>query len=513
MPVEPFAKKDFQTIVGDLLGESAGDAGGRAGLRDANAGSVVRTLMEAFARELALCYEQLDIVWRAGYIETAEGQALDNVVALLGLERRRAGFLVGAVEFSRRQPAEEDIAIPAGTLVAGRGVPPAETTRAATLVKGDQIARVDVQSVAPSTDGKPVPPGALVLMPRPIAGIEAVTNTLALLQRQRAESDAELRARASNAVRRAHTGTKASLETAVRACGVAEVRVIDSADDPNAAPATVAVVIGDTDVDETTLQAVYAAVRDVRPAGIRVSVNKATAISVHIDAVLELTRSVPPEEQEMLREHIVASLKAYFNQLAVGEMLRVAKLGAVLTADDRVAAVEPAAKAGPKDPPLIDPWIGKEQVGASALLSNGDLLVAASQRVVLYTAEGYPKIAFNAPGVRIDLELVLPAADAARRDDVQREAGRLLAAFVTALRYEARQAGQQEPPKDTAIQYDGIWSAVAPVQPEAIRISVVHERDGRVARLVAAKQSDTLKIGELPRPGLVSVTLAPKPGA
>src|SRR3954463_10767416 len=119
MPADPFRKKDFHDIVDALLATAAAGEGGRTALTDVSAGSVVRTLMESFARELAVCYEQLDIVYRYAYLDTAAGVALDNVVALLGLERQRAGFLVGAVEFSRLLPAEADIAIPAGTLVAG----------------------------------------------------------------------------------------------------------------------------------------------------------------------------------------------------------------------------------------------------------------------------------------------------------------------------------------------------------------------------------------------------------
>jgi uncharacterized phage protein gp47/JayE len=505
MPAEPFAKKEFQAIVNDLLGASSGDSGGRAGLGDANAGSVIRTLMEAFGRELALCYEQLDVVWRAGYIETAEGQALDNVVALLGLERQRAGFLVGAVEFSRGQPAEADIAIPAGTLIAGRGVAPAETTRDATLVKGDRAVRVDVQSVQPSADGKPVPAGALVLMPRPIAGIEAVTNTLALVQRQKPETDAELRARARNTVRRAHTGTKASLETAVRTCGVANVRVIDSADDPTAPPATVSVVIGDIDVSDETLQAVYAAVRDVRPAGIRVTVNKATAISVRIDATLDLTRDVPPADQQAMRERLIADLKAYFGQLAVGEMLRIAKLRAVLTADDRVASAEATGAQ------LIEPWIGRVPVGASALLRSGDLQVEASQRVALYTEEGYPRIVLRVPGLRIDLELALPDTDVARRADVEQGAAAALARLADALRQELNQATRQQASGGAGalpdIGYDRVWAAVQPLRPTTLRITVVHERNGRVAVLTTTGQRDPIEAGDQPRAGVASVII------
>jgi hypothetical protein len=93
--------------------------GGRLALTDANEGSVVRTLAEAFARELAVCYEQLDSVYRNAYLDSASGPALDNVVALLGLERQRGGHLEGTATFSRGQPAPEDIHIPLGTLVAG----------------------------------------------------------------------------------------------------------------------------------------------------------------------------------------------------------------------------------------------------------------------------------------------------------------------------------------------------------------------------------------------------------
>jgi hypothetical protein len=65
----------------------------------------VRTLAEAFARELAVCYQQLRKVYQHGFLDTAEGVALDHVVALLGMNRQRAGHLEGLVTFRRPQPA------------------------------------------------------------------------------------------------------------------------------------------------------------------------------------------------------------------------------------------------------------------------------------------------------------------------------------------------------------------------------------------------------------------------
>ena len=54
MPADAFQKKGFDAIVADLLAQAAAGEGGRTALTDVSAGSVVRTLMEAFARELAV---------------------------------------------------------------------------------------------------------------------------------------------------------------------------------------------------------------------------------------------------------------------------------------------------------------------------------------------------------------------------------------------------------------------------------------------------------------------------
>ena len=126
----PFPRKDFAALVRDLLGFVGTGVGGNTALTDTTEGSVVRTLMEAFAREMAVAYDQLGTVYRQAYLDTAEGVALDNVVALLGLERHGAGHVEGRAVFARRQPLDADVSIPAGTLVAGRDVPLFETTRA-----------------------------------------------------------------------------------------------------------------------------------------------------------------------------------------------------------------------------------------------------------------------------------------------------------------------------------------------------------------------------------------------
>ena len=70
-------------------------------LTDRNPGSVLRTLAESFAREYAVLSRQLEHVYDAAFIETASGRDLDQLVALVGVERRTQLFASGEVVFSR----------------------------------------------------------------------------------------------------------------------------------------------------------------------------------------------------------------------------------------------------------------------------------------------------------------------------------------------------------------------------------------------------------------------------
>ena len=67
----------------------------RPRLTDRNPGSVVRTLAESFAREYAVLSRQLELVYRGAFLDTAEGRDLDQVVALVGVERRTPDVRVG----------------------------------------------------------------------------------------------------------------------------------------------------------------------------------------------------------------------------------------------------------------------------------------------------------------------------------------------------------------------------------------------------------------------------------
>jgi len=77
-----------------------------SGLSDISAGSVVRTIVEALSREIDYLYAQMDRAYQSGFLESASGEALDMVVALLGLKRKPPQPSSGTVTFGRTSEPE-----------------------------------------------------------------------------------------------------------------------------------------------------------------------------------------------------------------------------------------------------------------------------------------------------------------------------------------------------------------------------------------------------------------------
>ena len=142
---------------------------------DMNVGSVARTLMEALSKEIALLYAQLNLAYDSGFLESATGSSLDRVVALLGLQRYRAGRPMGTVTFRRRAGSPGNITIPPGTPITDAANKILyQTIETRTMLAGESIVEVQVRV---STDGTPpVEAGVLTVIQRAIAGLDSVTN-------------------------------------------------------------------------------------------------------------------------------------------------------------------------------------------------------------------------------------------------------------------------------------------------------------------------------------------------
>ena len=89
-----------------------------SGITDFNQGSVAGTLVRALSREMAQLYAQMDEAYRRAFIDFANDVALDNVVALVGVQRTPAQAAVGEVTFFRKAPSQQPLVIPVETRVA-----------------------------------------------------------------------------------------------------------------------------------------------------------------------------------------------------------------------------------------------------------------------------------------------------------------------------------------------------------------------------------------------------------
>lgn len=305
---------------------------------DTNVGSIARTLAEAYAHEMAIYYGMLDLSHASGYLDTAEGGALDNVVAILGITRARAGRLTGHVELSRTSPAPEDIGIPVGFRIRGDSetetIPEVATSAEAVLRRGETRVVVAVQEVEYDPKLASVTPlinpGNLTVMPRPLLGVEAVTNPGPLRRSSEDESDAELRARARVALREGEAGTLESIAAAVRKEGVRQVTVREPQD---GRAGVVEVVVGDPDFASSpaTIKAVEEAIREVKPAGIRVRLLYAK--TVYFQPRFAVEPADPRLDDagfDRLRRGLLDEIVKFGARQPIGETIRRRRLEAAL---------------------------------------------------------------------------------------------------------------------------------------------------------------------------------------
>ena len=239
-------------------------------LTDRNPGSVLRTLAESFAREYAVMSRQLEQVYDASFLDTAEGRDLDSLVALVGIERRTQLFAVGEVVFSRTTPAPGDIAIEEGTTISTSDLPSVTvaSTEARTLRSGGLSVSVPVRSTVSGPDGAAAA-GTLTVLHRPILGITDVRNVEPLVFRGDAETDLELRRRASHALEGAGRSTPGAIVGAL--LGVEGIREqdIQIVEDHVAFPGVVKVTVA-AELDDAHARQAVELLNEARPAGVRI---------------------------------------------------------------------------------------------------------------------------------------------------------------------------------------------------------------------------------------------------
>ncbi|HAG85004.1 MAG TPA: hypothetical protein DCL61_28605 [Cyanobacteria bacterium UBA12227] len=201
-------------------------------LTDFQEGSVVRTLYESFAFELALLYAQMDQIYLSGFVDTAQGPHLDLVVAVLGIKRGEPDFARGEVSFERDVGIDKDIEIPIGTLVttsedtAKYQKKAYQTIEVKTIPKDQPSALVKIQAIKRG-DSEVTEAKTIQVMPQPVPGIKSVNNPQPIsFTGKRRETDEELRNRAKNTLLVASGANITAIENTLLCLpGVKEVKI------------------------------------------------------------------------------------------------------------------------------------------------------------------------------------------------------------------------------------------------------------------------------------------------
>jgi len=290
----------------------------RSPLSDINVGSVTRTLGEAIGREIATVYEQINRAYKSGFIDTAEGKALDFVVSILGITRKTKEFAVGLVTFFRKPGSEGNITIAQGTEVStAKNDVIFETTEPRTLQRGQ--ARIDVPIRAGEKfkgDVGKVDAGKITSLVQVLEGIERVNNFEPTFQAADDETDEELRLRAKAALQSISKGTIAAL---LRAASENRANVLEISD-PNSAgarqnnPGKVSMLV---ETEVARFPSLVAALHDVRAAGVQLTVT-AKFVFVTPKIVATITSALTGEGKTKIANEIIAALQKYFEGLAAG---------------------------------------------------------------------------------------------------------------------------------------------------------------------------------------------------
>jgi len=303
-------------------------------LTDLNVGSVVRTLMETFGRELTLAYLNLEQVYRAAFLETAEGSALDRVVALVGLQRLPSGRPVATVRFSREDGSAGRITIPVGTTVTDDEGNRYLSTAAVTLEPGETSRDVIVAGGSAGT--KEVEAGKLDRMESLVAGLGQPTNPQAAVSAGAAETDDELRRRARESLHTAVRGTLPALRYGLKAIdGVNDLTITE---EPNGVAGEIRIDVAFGKDTQEVRDRVDERIRELKPAGIRVLTGQAKSVAVSVRAELTLAGSSLPEaDRASLQSDAEERISDYLAGLSPGGKARSSRLVSLVMEDSRVA--------------------------------------------------------------------------------------------------------------------------------------------------------------------------------
>jgi uncharacterized phage protein gp47/JayE len=457
-------------------------------LTDVTVGSVVRTLVEAVSKELALVYAQLNLAYESAFLDTATGSSLDRVVALLGYARFRAGRPVGSVRFGRRPGSVGDVSIPAGTPVSDlEDTVRYETVETRTMLAGESTAEVRVRG---ATDATPVvAERTLQVVQRAIAGIDSVVNERPTSAASADESDAELRARVRVALLASSKGTVGALENGL--LQLPDVRAVSIQEFPDDVPGEVRISVSLAQPGAGAVpDAVLARIEELRPAGIRVVAATATGVDLAASVALLLAGShLPPAELQALHHQAQETVAGLVAKVGVGQPVRTGPLTAAILADERV--VDATIRLGAKGQALGAPGADFDpDAGVAVRLQPADVSFEAD------TFDKQPAVAGGAVTVEVSAVVAALPQAGASLDAVRTQITDRLTSYVTSLTPPAEVTAAS---LLTALRNDASY------QIDPLRLLVTFSSDEQFVQVAQGGQAFTLQPGHTCRVGTVEV--------
>ncbi len=331
-----YQKKEYREIVDNMIKEISD----KSKLTDTNIGSVTRTLLETVGREVSTLYNEMEVAYDSGFIDSANGNALDMVVSILGIQRKSAQFATGTVTFSRRNPSH-DVTIQRGTRLSTRASDPKnvkiyETTMDVRITKGENEAEVPIKSLNPGESGM-TDFETITALETPIIGIDKVINKKPTTIGTERETDSELRSRAKATVLAAGKATPEAIRNVV--LGIPGVHSVTVNEIPNGIPGELNVVIDGLDLkdeDSAEYQRVKETIDTIRPAGINVNIKSTDTVRVEIKLCVKLTDILRTDEEiEEIVNQIKTRVARYIGGLNSGnDLVRNRMISAIFEIKD-----------------------------------------------------------------------------------------------------------------------------------------------------------------------------------
>jgi hypothetical protein len=288
-------------------------------LTDLNVGSVTRTLSEAVGREIATVFQEINVAYRSGFIDTAEKESLELVVSILDVVRKTKDYASGLVTFFRDPAADGNITIAEDTeLVTAKGEARFVTSERRTLQRGQP--RVDVPVRATDASKGPagiVAAGAITTLAQPIAGIAKITNFDATVLGAADETDDQLRARARATLQSLGKATLAALRRVV----LEERAKLTEIWDPNGAVAKRSVPGAVTLLVQTQpprFQSLQAAVNETRAAGVQTTL-VAKYVFFKPRMVITIASGLTAAGKVKVIGQAIDAMQAYVDGLSAGQ--------------------------------------------------------------------------------------------------------------------------------------------------------------------------------------------------